>query len=72
VTARISRFTVMNGEAVPPPLTGYMFVTPLTRGGFVAGHSDGSIQVFGEIGKPVDAYIVTLSQEDAERATPAP
>jgi hypothetical protein len=70
VTVRIRRVTVMNGDAVPPPTTGYMLVTPLTSGGFVAGHSDGSIQVFGEIGKPVDAYVVTLTQEGD--ATPAP
>jgi hypothetical protein len=62
----------MNGESVPAPPSGYLFVNPPFDGGFIARHSDGSVQVFGQIGQPVEVYAITLTQAGDSGGTPSP
>ncbi len=72
IAVRLRTTTVMNGESVPTPPSGYLFVIPPFDGGFIARHSDGSVQVFGQVGQPVDVYILTLTQSGDSGGTPSP
>jgi len=72
IAVRLSTTTVMNGESIPAPTSGYLFVNPPFDGGFIARHSDGSVQVFGQIGQPVEVYAITLTQSGDSGSTPSP
>ncbi len=72
IAVRLSTTTVMNGESIPAPPSGYLFVNPPFDGGFIARHSDGSVQVFGQIGQPVEVYAITLTQAGDSGGTPSP
>jgi hypothetical protein len=72
IVVQLRKTTVMNGESIPAPPSGYLFVNPPFDGGFVARHSDGSVQVFGQVGQPVEAYALTLTQSGDSGSTPSP
>jgi hypothetical protein len=72
IAVRLRKTTVMNGESVAAPSSGYQFAGTPVKGTYIAEHSDGSIQVFGQVGQPVEAYILTLTQAGDSGGTPSP
>jgi hypothetical protein len=69
----LRQVTAPNGTSVAAPDggTSIQFGMPANPDEAFIGHrSDGSVQVFGEVGEPVTVYILTFTQAGGETGTP--
>jgi hypothetical protein len=69
-TLRLSQTTAVAGETIPAIEHGYQFVVTTTDDAFTTQISDGSAELFGPEGEPIDVYLLTLIQDQPASNAP--